>query len=156
MLNRSPHFIISDFDHPLFRYSASLLISRIPRYFVIFEVCTMKKKMGVFRGVILYYTEPSRLFEFGVATSRTCRLRSKIAILEDATSDSQKWQGSGQSWGSCMPIWQPLASVPPKPHRTIKPSKATFWTYWTFQISRTFWPPELPGLYIPPGKLWTP
>ena len=41
---------------------------------------------GDFRDVILYYTEPSRLFEFGVATSRTCRLRSKIAILRVVTS----------------------------------------------------------------------
>ena len=67
-----------------------------------------KKKLGVFRGVILYYTEPSRLFEFGVATSRTCRLRSKIAILRVFTFTLQKWRRFAQNWGPCMPFWQPL------------------------------------------------
>ena len=33
---------------------------------------------------------------------------SKKAILEVATSNLQKWPGSGKSWGPCMPIWHPL------------------------------------------------
>ena len=40
-----------------------------------------------------------------LATCRTCRLRSKKAILEVATSNLQKWRGFAQSWGPCMPIW---------------------------------------------------
>ena len=53
-------------------------------------------------------TERPQLFEFEVASCRTCRLRSKKAILKVATSNLQKWRGSGQSWGPCMPIWNPL------------------------------------------------
>ena len=35
-------------------------------------------------------TERPQLFEFEVASCRTCRLRSKTAILEVATSNLQK------------------------------------------------------------------
>ena len=41
--------------------------------------------LGGVRGAILYYvqtTEHPQLFEFRVATCRTCRLRSKKVILE--------------------------------------------------------------------------
>ena len=48
-------------------------------------------------------TERPQLFEFEVASCRTCRLRSKKAILEVATSNLQK-RGFAQSWGPCMPI----------------------------------------------------
>ena len=53
-------------------------------------------------------TERPQLFEFEVATCRTCRLRSKKAILKVATSNLQKWRGFAQSWGPCMPIWHTL------------------------------------------------
>ena len=56
-------------------------------------------------------TERPQLFEFEVANCRTGRLRSKKAILEVATSKLQKWRGSAQSWGPCMPIWYPLMSI---------------------------------------------
>ena len=56
-------------------------------------------------------TERPQLFEFDVASCRTCRLRSKTAILEVATSNLQKWWGFAQSWGPCMPIWHPLIYI---------------------------------------------
>ena len=61
-------------------------------------------------------TESPQLFEFEVATCRTCRLRSKKAILEVATSNLQKWWGFVQSWGPCMPIWHLLLYIPTKWH----------------------------------------
>ena len=64
-------------------------------------------RLGGVRGAILYYRAP-QLHEFEVASCRTCRLRSKKAILEVSTSNFQKRQGFAQSWGPCMPIWQPL------------------------------------------------
>jgi hypothetical protein len=51
-------------------------------------------------------TEHPQLFEFELASCRTCRLRPKKAILEVATSNLQKWRDFAQSWGPCMPIWQ--------------------------------------------------
>ena len=56
-------------------------------------------------------TERPQLFEFEVATCRTCRLRTKKAILESPTSNLQKWRGFAQSWGPCMPIWHPLTAI---------------------------------------------
>ena len=60
------------------------------------------------RGCQFCTTERPQLFEFEVASCRTCRLRSKKAILEVATSNLQKWRGFAQSWGPCMLIWHPL------------------------------------------------
>ena len=45
-------------------------------------------------------TERPQLFEFEMATCRTCRLRSDKVILEVATSNLQKWRGFAKSWGS--------------------------------------------------------
>ena len=53
-------------------------------------------------------TKRPQLCEFEVASCRTCRLRSKKAILEVATSNLQKRRGFAQSWGPCMPIWHLL------------------------------------------------
>ena len=58
-----------------------------------------------------WITEHPQLFEFEVASYRPCRLRSKKAILEVATSNLQKWPGFAQSWGPCMPIWHPLTYI---------------------------------------------
>ena len=49
-------------------------------------------------------TEHPQLFEFEVATCRTCRLRSKKAILEVATSNLQN--------DEALPIWHPLSVFP--------------------------------------------
>ena len=46
--------------------------------------------LGVVRGAILYY-RALNFFEFEVATCRTCRLKSKKAILEVASSNLKKW-----------------------------------------------------------------
>ena len=59
-------------------------------------------------------TERPQLFEFEVATCRTCMLRSKKAILEVATSNLQKWRDFAQSWCPCMLIWHPLTSTLPQ------------------------------------------
>ena len=50
--------------------------------------------------VQLCTTERPQLFEFEVATCRTCRLRSKKAILEVATSNLQKKTGLRAKLGS--------------------------------------------------------
>ena len=42
-------------------------------------------------------TERPQLFEFRVATCRSCRLRSKKTILEFATFNLRKWRGFVQS-----------------------------------------------------------
>ena len=42
--------------------------------------------------------------EFEVASFETSRLWSKKVILEDATSNLQKWRGFAQSWCPFMPI----------------------------------------------------
>ena len=62
--------------------------------------------------VQFWITDRPQLFEFEVACCRPCRLRSKMAILEVATSNLQKWRGFAQSWGPCMPIWHPLLCIP--------------------------------------------
>ena len=46
--------------------------------------------LGGVRGAILCTTERPQFFKFEVANCRTCRLRSKKAILEVATSNLQK------------------------------------------------------------------
>ena len=61
--------------------------------------------------VQLCTAERPKLFEFEVTTCTTCRLRSKAAILEVATSNLQKWGGPAQSWDPCMPIWHTLMLV---------------------------------------------
>ena len=53
-------------------------------------------------------TECPQFFEFEVATCRTCRLRSKKAILEVAMANLQKWWGFAH--GPCMPIWHSLTT----------------------------------------------
>ena len=58
--------------------------------------------------VLFCTTEHPQWFEFEVATCRTCRLVSKKAILEVATSNLQKWRGFAQSLGPFVPIWHPL------------------------------------------------
>ena len=55
--------------------------------------CEISKGSNKYKGVSKLQfctTERPQLFEFGVATCRTCRLRSKKAILEVATSNLQK------------------------------------------------------------------
>ena len=50
----------------------------------------MIPRIGDVSEVQFCNTERPQLFEFGVATIRTCRLRSKKAILEVATFNLQK------------------------------------------------------------------
>ena len=69
-------------------------------------------------------TERPQFFEFEVATCRTCRLRSKKAILEVAMSNLQKWQGFAQSWGPRMPIWHPLPFIPPQNRPQLRQLRA--------------------------------
>ena len=59
----------------------------------------------------MYYRAPSIIWIWCGNLYRTCRLRSKTAILEVATSNLQKWWGFAQSWGPCMPIWHPLVTT---------------------------------------------
>ena len=67
----------------------------------IFWMETIYAYQGV-SEVQFWITEGPKLFEFEVASCRLCRLRSKLAILEVATSNLQKWRGIAQSWGPCM------------------------------------------------------
>jgi hypothetical protein len=48
-------------------------------------------------------TESPHFFEFEVESCRTCRLRSKKAILEVATINLQKLQGFAKSMRPCVP-----------------------------------------------------
>ena len=47
-------------------------------------------------------------FEEASCRTATCSLRSKKFCWEVAKSKLQKWQGFGQRWGPCTPIWHPL------------------------------------------------
>ena len=79
--------------------------------------------------------ERPQLFEFEVATCRTCRLRFIKAILEVATSNLQKWWGFAQWWCPCMLIWHPLMYVIAYHFEIVKAAALSFCTHFLCKFS---------------------